>query len=80
MYLNILLFSFILSCFASLRENVSHGVTKEGKTTWEKIRHRFICKVKACYASYSTKYLFVKHLSQEHSLSMELGKPKHPST
>ncbi len=80
MYLNILLFLFILSCFASLRANVSHGVAKEGKMTWEKNMHRFIYKVEDCNAYYSTKCLFVKHLCQEHGLSMELGKPRHPST
>ncbi len=64
MYLNILLFLFILSCFASLRANVSHGVAKEGKMTWEKNMHRFICNVEDCNACYSTKCLFVKHLSK----------------
>jgi hypothetical protein len=43
--------------------------------TWEKDGHRFICKVEACNAFYSTK-----HLHQEHDLSIELRKLKHPST
>jgi hypothetical protein len=42
----LLIFSFVLFCFVSLRTNVLHGVAKEGMgMTWEKDGHRFIYKV-----------------------------------
>jgi hypothetical protein len=47
---------------------------------WEKDRRRFICKVEAYNASYSTKYFLVKHLRQKHDISMEPKKPEHWST
>ncbi len=75
-----LVISLIHFFFLNLGANVSHGIAKEGKMIWEENRHKFICKVEVCNASYSTKYLFAKYLCQEHGLSMESGKPRHPST
>jgi hypothetical protein len=41
---------------------------------WAKVAGIFVCMVGAYNASYSTKYLLVRHLGHKHDLATKLGK------
>ncbi len=47
---------------------------------WAKDGPKFVCKLDGCGASYTTEYNLVRHLQACHNVTMELGKPGHPST
>jgi hypothetical protein len=47
---------------------------------WAKDVPKFVFMVDGCDASYIAKYNLVWHLSAHHNVTMELGKPKCPST
>ncbi len=47
---------------------------------WVRDGPKFVCRVDGCDASYIVKYNFVRHLRACHNVTMELGKPEHPST
>ncbi len=47
---------------------------------WAKDGPKFACNVNGCDASYTIKYNLVRHLWARHNVTMELGKPKHPSS
>ncbi len=47
---------------------------------WARDGPKFACKVDECDASYTSKYNLIQHLWVRHNVTMELGKPKCPST
>jgi hypothetical protein len=47
---------------------------------WAKNGPKFACNIDGCDASYIVKYNLVRHLRARHNVTMESGKPKHPST
>ncbi len=46
---------------------------------WASDESKFACRVDGCNASYMTKYNLVWHLRTCHNVTMEPGKPEHPS-
>jgi hypothetical protein len=45
---------------------------------WVHKGSRWVCKINGCINSYTTKWLFCRHLDNKHELHLEVGKSSHP--